>query len=262
MRDITDTFQPNIYCALINARNWARGKKHRISPSGEQNIYRVTDGQNELFICRRKRHNRSKNGVLAGVEALAKQYSLEHIPLSPGDWFIDCGANIGELGVWAKNRDLHYIAFEPEPLEARCVNLNAFGGENRVNRLALWSEDTLLDFFSKPGTADSSAIEINDFDAVRKVQAKRLDAILTDLPANNKVVLKIEAEGAEPEVLAGSENMLSKIAYIAIDCGFERGKESAHTFTETNNFLVDRGFRVEIAKFPRMTMVYKNVQNV
>ncbi|KQO82233.1 hypothetical protein ASF29_16955 [Rhizobium sp. Leaf262] len=187
---------------------------------------------------------------------------MEHIPLSPGDWFIDCGANIGELGVWAKHRDLHYIAFEPETLEARCVNLNAYGGENNVNRLALWSEDAVLDFFSKPGTADSSAIEISDFDAVHKVQARRLDAIITNIPTNSKVVLKIEAEGAEPEVLAGSEGILSKVDYIAIDCGFERGKEGAHTFTETNSFLVDRGFRVEIAKFPRMTMIYKNIKNI
>jgi uncharacterized protein YcbK (DUF882 family) len=125
--------------------------------------------------------------------------------------------------------------------------------------MALWFEETVLSFFSKPTTADSSVIEMNDFDNVRQVQAKRLDALITDLPANAKTILKVEAEGAEPEVLAGAKELLKNIDYIAIDCGFERGKNKDHTFSETNTILVDNGFRVEQANFKRMTMVYRNI---
>ena len=259
MQYVSDILSPNLYCHFINAKNWIRRKKHRIHPSDEPGIYRVTDGQETLYICRRIRHNRSKRGVAVGIEALARQYNLHHIPVSPGDLLIDCGANIGELGVWARLHDLNYIAIEPETLESRCVDLNAFAGEAKTFRMALWFEETVLSFFSKPTTADSSVIEMNDFDNVRQVQAKRLDALITDLPANAKTILKVEAEGAEPEVLAGAKELLKNIDYIAIDCGFERGKNKDHTFSETNTILVDNGFRVEQANFKRMTMVYRNI---
>lgn len=254
---IKDMLPPSIYCTLINARNRLRGKKHKIYPGAETGIYRVTDGENELFICRRDRHNRSKRGIIAGVTSLAKQYHLDKISISSGDLLIDCGANIGELGVWARNNNLLYVAIEPEMLEARCVDLNAFGGEEKTFRIALWFEETVLKFFSKPSTADSSAIEIDNFDGVKNVQAKRLDSIMSDFTTTGKIILKIEAEGAEPEVLAGAKELLQRVDYITIDCGFERGKNKDHTFVETNNVLVDNGFRVIDANFSRMTMLYQ-----
>lgn len=259
MQYFSDLLSPSLYCRFINTKNWLRRRKHRIYVSAETDIYLVTDGVEALYICRRIRHSRSKRGVIAGVENLAKQYNLDQISTAPGDILLDCGANIGELGVWARTHKLRYIAFEPEDLEARCVDLNAFGGENKTARLALWSEEAVLNFFSKPTTADSSVIEMDGFDNVRRVQAKRLDAIVTDLPQSAKIILKIEAEGAEPEVLAGAQNLLAQVDYVAIDCGFERGKEKAHTFVETNTLLVDNGFRVEKVNFKRMTMLYKNM---
>ncbi|MDM9628783.1 FkbM family methyltransferase [Rhizobium sp. S152] len=253
----TEIVPPALYCFFINIRNKLRGKKHQISPVPEARIYKVSDDNQSLYICRRSRHNRSKKGVAAGVDALANQYNLGEIPTNPGDLLIDCGANIGELGLWAKKRQMQYIAFEPEPLEARCADLNAFDGASRTHRLALWSENTVLRFFSKAGTADSSAIEMNDFDSVHEIEARRLDTVVDDIPPGAKIILKLEAEGAEPEVLAGAANLLPKIDYVAVDCGFERGKEQTHTFVETNTVLVDYGFRVKKANFSRMTMLYE-----
>jgi hypothetical protein len=53
--------------------------------------------------------------------------------------------------------------------------------------------------------------------------------------------------------------LLNIVDYIAIDCGYERGKEQTHTFVETNAFLVDRGFRAVQANFHRMTILYRNM---
>ncbi len=254
-----ETFSPAAYCSLINVRSRLRGKAHTIAPSSESGIYKVTDKQDVLYICRRTRHNRSKKGIAAGANGLAKQYHLNDLTVNPGDLLIDCGANIGELGVWARKRNLDYIAFEPEQLEARCCDLNAFNGEKKTHNLALWHEDAELDFFSKPGSADSSLFEINSFDGVRKVKAMRLDKVLADIDLNRRVILKIEAEGAEPEVLQGAIGLLPQVHAITVDCGYERGKQQAHTFIEVNNFLSENGFQIEKANFVnRVTMLYRN----
>ena len=38
-------------------------------------------------------------------------------------------------------------------------------------------------------------------------------------------LLKVEAEGAEPEVLLGTAKILKRIEFISVDCGPERGLE-------------------------------------
>lgn len=259
MRKLQDLLPPELFCRLINLRNKLRGKKHRLSVCAQDSIYRVSDGSHELFICRRNRHNRSKRGIVAGVEQLAKEYHLDLLSLQPGDMLIDCGANIGELGFWARIQGLRYQAFEPEALEATCVDLNAFDGAPKTHRHALWNANAVLKFFRKPSTADGSLIEINNYDDVLEIPARRLDQLDMQFPAGRTVVLKIEAEGAEPEVLEGASGILSQIDYVTIDCGYERGKQGADTFAETNTLLVNNGFRVSKANFKRMIMLYVNV---
>jgi len=54
--------------------------------------------------------------------------------------------------------------------------------------------------------------------------------------------LKVEAEGFEPEILAGAGKRLKEVSKIAIDCGPERfGKP---TFAECETILKDSGFRI------------------
>ena len=50
-------------------------------------------------------------------------------------------------------------------------------------------------------------------------------------------LLKLEAEGYEPEILLGANKILDKIEYIAIDGGYERGKNSEETLSSQLNFL-------------------------
>jgi FkbM family methyltransferase len=255
---IADRVPPAAFCAIINIRNALRGKKHRIAPSPEAGIYRVTDGKAVLHICRRSRHNRSKRGIFAGIDALAAQYHLPVVVPRPGDVLVDCGANIGELGVWAKRHGMTYIPFEPETLEARCCDLNVFSGKTETNAFALWHEDTELKFFSKARSADSSLFEVNDYDDVKVVKARRLDASVGDIDPSRRIILKIEAEGAEPEVLAGASGLLKRASFVTVDCGYERGKDQTHTFVEANAALVAVGFEVIAADLRRMTFLYQN----
>ncbi|WP_416916639.1 MAG: FkbM family methyltransferase [Roseicyclus sp.] len=163
------------------------------------------------------------------------------------------------MGIWAREKGLAYEAFEPEPLEARCCDLNNFGGEAQTHRVALWNEGTTLTFHSKPDTADSSVFEIDDATGARDVQAVRLDAVID--PATfgpGTRIFKLEGEGAEPEILQGAEGLLPHLDYIAADCGYERGRAAQHTFIEVNDFLLARGYRLIEAGFTRVTVVYRN----
>jgi FkbM family methyltransferase len=252
----------SIYCKYVNSVNFLRQRNYRIYPAvGESaEIHTAVDISAQIFICRRSRHRRYKSGVMTGIDRIANDYSLDALDHLRDGVFIDCGANVGELGFWARKRGFQYIAFEPELLESRCVDLNHFQGEPNCIRKALWKEDTTLRFFTRPDSADSSVLADEDGEQSVLVEATRLDSSVDLSSASGPIILKLEAEGAEPEVLEGAVNSLSRIDWVAIDCGFERGPEKSHTLVETNIFLNDHGFQMVSAKFPRMTALYRRVK--
>ena len=75
----------------------------------------------------------------------------------------------------------------------------------------------------------------------------------------NKIKLfKLEAEGAEPEILLGCEPILHNIEYISADVGFERGIKQKSTLPEVNNFLMKNGFELVKNGRSRIVCLYKN----
>jgi hypothetical protein len=50
-------------------------------------------------------------------------------------------------------------------------------------------------------------------------------------------LVKLEAEGFEPDILRGSEGVLKNIEFIAVGGGYERGNHRQQTFTWITNFL-------------------------
>ena len=232
--------------------------------SAGHGLFRLSDKTgNSIYISRFERRRLYNRGIMRRVQSLAEMYCLNDLATQPGGTLIDCGANIGELGIWARSHGLAYIPFEPEPLEALCCDLNNFGGSSRTQRRALWKETATLPFYSKPDSADSSLIAPRGDWQRTEVEAVTLDSTL-DLTwlakAPGTVIFKVEAEGAEPEVLEGSVKTLSEVDWVAIDCGPERGEQRAHTFVETNTFMQDHGFRLQRARFDRVTALYSNTK--
>ncbi|MGR3616282.1 MAG: FkbM family methyltransferase [Paracoccaceae bacterium] len=250
------------YIQWTNRRNKLRRKKHVISatPGEAEEIHIADDGSEKIHICQRGRHNRYKRGVMSGVNDLAKQYSLDLIADLRDGIFIDCGANVGELGFWARERGFQYIPFEPEQLEARCVDLNNFDGETKCIRKALWKEETVLKFFAKADSADSSTIQFDQSSESVEIEAIDLDTAVS-IPDDFKgpVIFKLEAEGAEPEILEGARKTISHIDYVTVDCGPERGAEKKHTIVETNRFLTQNGFELLEMKLDRVTALYRRI---
>ncbi|QXT40393.1 FkbM family methyltransferase [Gymnodinialimonas ceratoperidinii] len=246
------------YCKLTNTMNGMRGRPHRLEALREDGLHKVSHGDESIVICRRSRHRLYKNGIKARTDRLADEYGLSSIPAPEGGVLIDCGANVGELGIWARANGLTYHAFEPEPLEADCVDINNFDGSPRTRRQALWHQTETLTFYSAPDSADSSAFESRRATTSWNVEAVRLDDTGITLSEEGPNILKLEAEGAEPEILDGATATLPKLHYIAVDCGYERGPEQRHTFIDVCDRLLPLGFRPIKAELRRITILFEN----
>ena len=70
--------------------------------------------------------------------------------------------------------------------------------------------------------------------------------------------LKLEAEGAEPEILEGLGDKLSLVEYICTDLGYERGVHCESTFLAVTNFLLSKGFELIDVQHGRICVLYRN----
>ena len=79
-----------------------------------------------------------------------------------------------------------------------------------------------------------------------KVETTKLESLLKDIGylSKNLKLLKLEAEGAEPEVIKGALNLLKNIEYIAADLGPERGFNQESTLKEVVNILLENNFEI------------------
>ena len=209
---------PASYCRVVNVMNSIRRKKHRISPAEEGRLFLADDGKSKVFFCRRRRGNQFKRGVMAHVDQLAGEYHLDRIDVAPDGVFIDCGANIGELGIWARKRGFTTLPSSPRP-EAHCCDLNNFNGRAETRREALWKEAGILPLYSKPESGDSSLIDMGG--AVRN----RIQAVTSTVrstcrrPGNRHLEDRSRRGGARSAGRRGGH--LASIDWVTIDCGHE-----------------------------------------
>jgi FkbM family methyltransferase len=143
-------------------------------------------------------------------------------------------------------------------MEAKCADLNVFDGKARTVRKALWKEEGTLSFYKKPEGADSSLFEVENADEVVQVPVTTLASLVSEAGIEHVRLLKLEAEGAEPEILRGCGEYLSNIDYIAADCGPERGLSQDETATDLINFLLARDYELIEMKFDRVVCLFRN----
>jgi len=187
-----------------------------------------------------------RQGALGRLTQLAEKYSLDTFDVADGDVVIDVGANIGEVGMYyalVKGANVDYHAFEPMKKERQCCELNNPGA--KVYPQALWKENGTVTFYQeRGGRDDSSLIEPVRYDSKAEVETLTLESFVEQQDIDKIKVLKLEAEGAEPEVLMGAMDVLNRIEYIAADLGPERGREMAYTAPEVANLLYENGFKM------------------
>jgi FkbM family methyltransferase len=245
-------------CNLVNRVWWKFPIRIGWDESQEQ-MY-VEDGGGRLYFCRKSRVKRYRRGIEGCLTWLAEQYMLPSISFREGDYVIDCGSNVGEIGLWLNRaqRGVRVISVEPAAQEADCNDLNVHSGRHETIRKGLWRDEQTLTFYQKGETADSSLFEMEGYTSTVSITTTTIES-LVDLYAIPRIrLLKLEAEGAEPEILAGCGRHLDKIDYIAADCGPERGLKQEETATPVINFMLCNNFELVSMKFDRVVCLFRN----
>ena len=199
------------------------------------------------------------NGTLGRAEKLQDDYLLKHIKFQNGDRVIDCGANIGELLLCLESRvcSITYLAFEPGPQEYELLEKNARLFNKFIVELqpvALSDRIGRTNFFVKSETADSSIFPVDGAQTELEVDT----VLLSDFLGERTKFLKLEAEGAEPEILRGAGDNIRKVEYVACDCGPERGLAQQHTIAECVTLLTEKDFELVDVCLSRFVFLFKN----
>ena len=231
--------------ALLNLENRIKSTGTHLKWDKQNGMFQVVDSAYQLQFCRKERSILYTSGVSKRINSLAQAYFQNEIPEDFKGTFIDCGANVGELSLFvAKKYHCKILAFEPEPMEFQCLlsNLLSFDSAVAFNK-ALWEEKKELIFYSSPQTADSSLIPSEPNQDKIVIQAITLDSLLSDDELSEGIIIvKIEAEGAEPEVIKGGRELLEKAALVLVDGGPERGFLKEKTEPQNDQELQKLGF--------------------
>ena len=203
-----------------------------------------------------KRILRVVNNYEIQLEKIFDTYCINSVNLKNGDLVLDCGANTGELFLSIKKRgiEIDYIGFEPDKEAFSCLVLNTNMTENNHFNLGLSNKNDNKNFYFDSEGGNSSFIDFGS-DNFEVVETKRLDSLKFDKKIK---LLKIDAEGYEPEVLEGSIRCLENIEYISVDFGAERGEKGNTTLVKVNQILTENNFQlVELSEY-RLVGLYKN----
>lgn len=258
----TEFFENNIFLsiALENFVSFTGGKKVRFYFDKNKNLIKAKEKNLIKFYSNPYRcFSIYRNGISFRGEFIHKSYCLNKIQFSKKDVVLDCGANSGDLFIKLKDRikTQNYIGIEPNPTDFKILNLNC-PNTTLINK-ALGLEKSFLDFFVASREGDSSLIKPKKFQEIIKVEVISLREIMKELNLEKVKLLKLEAEGFEPEILIGAGDRIKDIEYIAIDGGYERGIDEQQTFTTLTNFLINNGFEIADIYFPWYRALFKNL---
>ena len=204
---------------------------------------------------------RTRLYLWASVEQKQAQLLVDYmIPTNLGEPLVlDVGANVGEFSLALSRHGAVVHAFEPDPVEFKALERNCRGSTVHPHNIALWDNEESRYFYLSNATGDSSLFsEGGATDEKIKIQARTLDSwarenLAPDCPVS---VLKVEAEGAEPEVLLGGVETLKRVHFVTVDVGFERLSQS--TLPEVVNILIPLGFRAVQFGAPRPVILFHN----
>jgi FkbM family methyltransferase len=179
--------------------------------------------------------------------------------IRPGDLFVDVGAHWGFFTLQAATHpapDVTVVGFEPDPANAAILvrNVVSNGLTDKVSVVCAACGD---EFEIAPLVTNSTMMH-----SIRGVGLKppfargpskwvpvvTLDRALLAFPraASARIILKVDAEGFEPQVLAGAKSLLQgdRVAIIVWECGpaFADGPER-DAVRQMVGVLSDLGFR-------------------
>ena len=233
----------------------------RVSFHPERGLFEVSEGTHRIFLAKRPRVARVIWSLTSRFEELYKGYGLHKVRGLEAGLVLDVGANVGETSLLFRQLGATVHSFEPDPSEFVCLEANA---DELIypHQIALWDETGSATLFLANATGDTSLLLPVESESAITVSTVTLDDWAEEHLSDGQIVdlLKLEAEGAEPEILRGAEKLLGRIRYITADVGFERPGEGGldSTLPAAANYLLKKGFSILWVGLPRLVIVLKN----
>ena len=239
----------NVFCLLMNLLHGKDGKIYF-----ENNYFIKKTRDRTVFYPNRRISNIFIDYKLH-IEKFFKTYCLDEINFQENDLVIDCGANIGELYLAfdEKKIKISYIAFEPDKKAFNSLEKNTKNTNQQLYNLALSDKNEKRNLYTDTDGGNTSLSEFEST-SIEEIETKTLDSF----NFKNIKLLKIDAEGHEPEVLTGLTETLKNVEYIAIDHSDERGFNQEKTTVEVFDFLYKNNFQVVAVSPYREISLFKN----
>lgn len=254
-------FKNKIYCFALNSEAIYHSRQVRFYYDSKLKIFRANEQGHELYFSNLRRGKKLyRRGIFERGKFIFSSYCLQNIQFDNNDVVIDCGANSGDLHleISRMSPNINYIAIEPNPDDFEILTRNVLLKNKILLNKALGEDNSTLPFYVCTSTADSSLVEPSSYTQKIEVSVTRLDNLCNELGVSSIKLMKIEAEGYEPEILRGSQGILDKVQYVAADGGYERGKNREQTFTFITNFLLENNFEMIDIYFPWHRALFKN----
>lgn len=188
------------------------------------------------------------------IENLHRQENseLERIlaELKEKDTFFDIGANVGLYSCFAAKKCKSVVAVEPYPPNIKVLEENIKRG--KCNNISIInkgfsneSKDIRLDVPKKHKPGWGTA-QIREGKGDLKVKVIPGDVLIKENKIPRPDVMKIDVEGAEPLVLDGLSNTLSKneCRYIQCEVHPEKMKEYGYTLSDLENLIHQIGYDI------------------
>jgi FkbM family methyltransferase len=170
-------------------------------------------------------------------------YTRDDFTPSPADVAVDVGTYMGKDAAAYARVAKQVISIEASPRNYYCANhnLDQYDNIGLVNKAVWECNDTVQVNYGK-SPSDDALIEPDSGLSGHSdhITADTLETILNDLDVHRVGFLKIEAEGAEPEVIKGFGKL--KINKIVISSNEERYGE--YSYNEVVTELEERDFTV------------------
>lgn len=230
---------------IRNMKNKLKGKDHRFGFSSEFDLYYVNEERIRQYFANWNRGiTLYRSGVAARGRLLSESYMLDRLDWENDDVVIDCGTNYADLWIYLKERinPENYHTFEPGEGKYSSIVRNVPGANH--NNIGLGNRNGTVTFYINDEDADSSVIQPSSYFDTAEVEISTLDSYVEKRGITSIKLLKLEAEGYEPEVMEGAESSLRLVDYVAIDGGNERGVDAKETFSWQVNFLTSRRFEM------------------
>ena len=253
---ITLTFKllnESILCSFMNAIYKSDGK---IKWDSENKVYYKLINKSKIYYPNKYRLSGSMVNHKHELNNLLDSYCLNNFEINKDDIVVDCGANVGAFYL-ALNQYIDsflYFGYEPDPNAYNCLNLNLQNYKNvKIFKKGLSNKVGKSNLYLESNYGDSSLEQFNSNEKI-EIEISSLD----NEEIKNIRLLKIDAEGHELEVLEGAKKMLSRIDFICVDMGSEKGYLNENTTPEVVNFLLNNGFHLFRFNENRTTGLFKN----